>query len=326
VADGSWRLVLRFFDAAGNPAARSFTVRADSTDPQPGVTASPPAFSPNGDGAADTTRLRWTSSEAVTGTLRLSRGSTTIRRWSVSGTAGAVTWTGRDTAGRTVADGAVTITLTVTDPSGNRAAATKRLVVDRTASFLRARPSAFYPQDGDALARTTSVSFRLSRSATTRLRVLDPAGAVVRTAWSSRAFAAGTHAWTWNGKSSAGAMVPRGRYVLELTATGSLGTTVLHRSIVVDAFVATPSATTVAAGQTLTVRFRPVEPLARAPRATFTQAGRAAAVMTVTRLADGTYRATVRVAAGAPGAARVTISGVDSAGGKNTTVLLVTVR
>jgi hypothetical protein len=121
-------------------------------------------------------------------------------------------------------------------------------------------------------------------------------------------------------------MAPRGRYTLELTATGSLGTTVLRRAVVLDAFVATPSATAVAAGQTLAVRFRSAEPLARTPRASFTQSGRAAVAMTVTRLADGSYRATVRVAAGAPGPAKVTMSGVDVAGGRNTTSLVITVR
>jgi hypothetical protein len=220
----------------------------------------------------------------------------------------------------------VAVTLSLGDASGNRASTAARVLVDRTAGFLRARPSAFFPQDGDALARTASVSFRLARTATTRLRVLDSSGAVVRTAWSSRALAAGTRSWTWNGRSSAGALVPRGRYVLELTATSSLGTTVLRRSIVLDAFVATPSATQLKAGQTLTVSFRTVEPLARTPKASFTQAGRAAVAMTVTRLADGTYRATVRVAAGAPGPARVIISGVDTAGGRNATVVAVTVR
>ncbi|MBP1705207.1 MAG: hypothetical protein H6Q36_946, partial [Chloroflexi bacterium] len=138
VADGSWRLTLRFFDAAGNSVARHFSVRVDATDPVPTVGASPAAFSPDGDGTADSTRIRWASSESVTGTLRLSRGTTTIRRWSISGTGGAVTWTGRDTAGRIVADGRVVITLSVSDASGNRAKVSSGLTVDRTASFLRA--------------------------------------------------------------------------------------------------------------------------------------------------------------------------------------------
>ena len=326
VGDGAYRLTLRFLDAAGNAVGRSFAVRVDATDPVPGVSATPAAFSPDGDGAADTTRLRWTSSEAVSGTLRLSRGSTTIRRWTIGGTGGGVTWTGRDTAGRVVGDGPVLVTVSVSDASGNRATASTRVVVDRTAGYLRARPSAFFPQDGDALARTTGVSFRLARTATTRLRVLDATGAVVRTAWSSRTLGPGTPSWTWNGRLASGAMAPRGRYTLELTATGSLGTTVLRRAVVLDAFVATPSATTVAAGQTLAVRFRSAEPLARTPRASFTQSGRAAVAMTVTRLADGSYRATVRVAAGAPGPAKVTMSGVDVAGGRNTTSLVITVR
>jgi hypothetical protein len=47
--------------------------------------------------------------------------------------------------------------------------------------------------------------------------------------------------------------------------------------------------------------------------------------MSVTRLSGGSWRATVTVAAGAPGPATVTLLGRDSAGGRNSTTLAVTV-
>jgi hypothetical protein len=47
--------------------------------------------------------------------------------------------------------------------------------------------------------------------------------------------------------------------------------------------------------------------------------------MAVTRLANGSYRATVVVAAGAPGAATVVLQGRDTRGGTNRSTLTVTV-
>ena len=82
--DGRYRVSLRFFDAAGNVATRSWSVRVDATPPTLAVAAAPTRISPNGDGSADTVRLRWTASEAVTGVLRVTawyqRGSIVAHR------------------------------------------------------------------------------------------------------------------------------------------------------------------------------------------------------------------------------------------------------
>jgi hypothetical protein len=47
--------------------------------------------------------------------------------------------------------------------------------------------------------------------------------------------------------------------------------------------------------------------------------------MPVVRLADGSWRATVTIAAGASGPAAVTLVGRDSAGGRNSATLAVTI-
>ena len=96
---------------------------------------------------------------------------------------------------------------------------------------------------------TATVSVRVARAARLTLRVLDasgagdphPPGATARSP-------AGTAAWRWDGRTADGAWAPPGRYVAELTAVGPLGTTVLRRSVVADAFVAT-LATVDAAGR-----------------------------------------------------------------------------
>ena len=323
--DGAYRVTLRLFDAAGNAAARSWPATIDATPPAVTVAAGATAISPDGDRIADTVRVRWTSAEPTRGTLRVLRGRAVIRTWPIDGASGAVTWNGRDAAGRTVRDGRYTVAVTAADPLANRATARVPLVVDRTVGALRWDRTAFAPQDGDRLLPTATVTVRVARAARLTLRVLDAAGGEIRVPWRDRPFPAGTAAWRWDGRTTDGAWAPHGRYVAELTAVGPLGTTVLRRSIAAGAFMATPSTPTPAAGSLLTVTFRSVEALAAPPTAAFRQAGSERLRMSITRLSGGTWRASITVAAGAPGPATVTLLGRDAAGGRNRTTLAVTV-
>jgi len=138
--------------------------------------------------------------------------------------------------------------------------------------------------------------------------------------------AAGTWTWRWDGRVTGGAMAPRGTYVAVLTVVGPYGTTVLRRSIVADAFTGTLSATTLGAGQKLTVRFRSAEPLAALPTATLRQAGIAPAAMAVVKLADGSFSASATVAAGAPGPATIVLAARDALRHVNSSTLAVTVQ
>ena len=103
------------------------------------------------------------------------------------------------------------------------------------------------------------------------------------------------------------------------------GTQELSRTVWAAAFTATPSATTVRAGESLTVRFATVEPLATRPVVSWTQPGKAAVTVTATRLANGTYSATFRVAAGSGGTGTVRITAKDSGGRVNAMALPVRV-
>ena len=248
VPDGRYTMTLIAFDGAGNSARRAFPIVVDTTAPAVTQTTSPGAFSPNRDGAADTTVLGWTAPEKATGTARIYRGTTLIRSWTITALAAwSATWNGRTAAGAAVPDGRYTFRVDVKDAGGNRSRVNRTVTVDRTAGSLRWSRS-FHPQDGDTLLPTSRLSFVLTRTATTTLRLYDASGALVRTVWSNRVLAAGTRSWVWNGKLADGSYAPQGKYAARLEVTSRLGTQELARSVWAAAFAVTPSATTVEAG------------------------------------------------------------------------------
>jgi spore germination protein YaaH/flagellar hook assembly protein FlgD len=325
VGDGLYRIQLALLDAAGNHAQRAWTVRVDRTAPGLSLTA-PAWFSPNGDGAADGARLAWTSTEPITGVVRIYHGTTVVRSWPVTNAAGgALTWNGRSPAGAALPDGTYSARITGRDAAGNVSQAAARVVVDRTLSTLRWGTSPFFPQDGDALKARSAMSVRLSRPAVVTGGIYSGT-MLVRRFWLNTSLGAGLRAWTWDGRNGAGAFVPPGRYVARVDATTRLGTTTLARTILVDAFDVAVSATTLRAGQTLTVTLTTVEPLRSSPSVTFTQPGRAGVRKTATALGSGRYRISFVVAAGSAGSATCVISGRDTAGAVNTTIGRVTIR
>jgi flagellar hook assembly protein FlgD len=325
VPDGRYTVALAGYDDAGNPAVRTWVVTVDTEGPAVAPKASPSIFSPNRDGASDTTVLSWSANEKGSGTARIYKGATLIRSWTItSRTSGSVTWNGRKASGTAVSDGRYTFKVSLKDAAGNRRSASTPVIVDRTARILRWSRN-FFPQDGDGIRPTAALTWRLTRSATTTLRIYDAGGALVRTVWSQRAQAAGTRSWTWNGRLTDGTLVPQGRYTARLTVRSTFGTQVLTRSVWAAAFAVTPSATTVAPGQSLTVRFVSVEPLASRPTVTFGQPGRAGVKVAATRLADGSYRATFTVRPGPAGAGSVKVAATDAAGGANATTIAITI-
>jgi spore germination protein YaaH/flagellar hook assembly protein FlgD len=327
VADGSYRLTLRVADLAGNRAVRFWTVIKDTVSPTLTAGVSPALFSPNDDGWADSTVFRWTSSEMVRGSVSVLHGTTLVRRWAVaSASGGHVGWTGTDIHLRGVPDGHYTMRLDVFDAAGNRTVADRRLTVDRTAGFLRWAPASFDPQDGDRLLATSRVSYRLIRGALTTLSIIDARGQIVRTAWTNRSQAAGVWGWTWNGRMTDGTWAPVGGYTALLTVASGYGTGTLRRSIFAGAFLTTLSATSVRAGQTLTMTIRSVEPLSMRPVVTFSQPGHSAVAKTATLDANGAFRVSFVVAAGGTGTATLAIRARDSAGGTNRASLAVSVN
>jgi flagellar hook assembly protein FlgD len=289
--------------------------------------ATPRAFTPNGDGEGDTATLGWTLSEPASGTLSVRDSTRTV--WSRPiplGVGGAVTWDGRDAAGVSVASGTYALVATVVDAAGNRTTLRSTVIVNRTAGFLRWSPASWYPQDGDTLAATSTLSFRLTRGAYTTLRIYDARGNIVRHVWTSRFFYAGTRSWTWNGRDDAGQALPQGVYrALLISSAGGINT-YTTRTTRLAAFAITPSATTLSAGQVLTVAVRSSEPLRSAPTVTLARAGVAALTVTAARLVDGSYAAHFTIVAGPPGAATITVRGIDSGGRSNATSAGITLE
>jgi len=325
VPDGVYAVTLAACDVAGNCATKAYPVRVDTTPPTVAPSAAPGAFSPNRDGSGDTANLLWASSETVSGTMAVWHGSTLVRRWAISrATSGIVAWDGRTSSGAHAADGRYTLKVDVRDAAGNRRVASASIAVDRTAGFLRWSGN-FFPQDGDALAATSRLSWRLTRTASTTLALYDASGHLVRTVWTNRKLAAGVRTWTWDGRLADGTYAPQGEYAALLTVVSPYGTQTLTRTVWAAAFPASASPATVRAGQVLTVRFSATEPLKAAPRVTFHQPGRTPVTITATRLANGTYQARFAVHAGAAGPATIRILATDTAGHANTSWYTVAV-
>jgi flagellar hook assembly protein FlgD len=325
VPDGRYTVELAGYDDAGNNDTRTWVVTVDTAGPKVAPRATAPIFSPNGDGAADTTALSWSANEKGSGTARIYKGTTLIRSWAItSRSTWSVNWNGRKASGNAVSDGRYTFKVALNDAAGNRRSASTPVIVDRTARSLRWSRS-FFPQDDDRIRPTAALTWRLTRSATTTLGLYDTGGTLVRTVWSGRAQAAGTRTWTWNGRLADGTLVTQGRYLARLTVRSGLSTQVLERPVWVAGFAVTPSATNVTPGKTLTVRFVSMEPLTSRPTVTFTQPGRSAVKVAATRLADGSYRATITVGTGPAGAGSVIVAATDAEGGTNSTTVAITI-
>ncbi len=270
------------------------------------------AFSPNGDGVADTASLSWWVSEPMTGTIAVRSGTSTIWSAPVTASSGSVTWNGTRTAGSAVPDGTYGVVLSVKDARGNTVEQTASVIVNRVLGFLAASPNRFFPQDGDAYARTTTIRYRLASAATSTLRVLDAAGAVVRTAWYARHTPAGTYTWTWDGRNAAGAMVPQGDYTVQVIATGTAGRAFLARPLTVAAYMVRTTLSGETPGLSYTVNAWASEPMRTTPSITLVAAGQTLAG-TVSVLGSGHYQATFNGPTLA-GPGTVMISGLDAGG------------
>ena len=173
----------------------------------------------------------------------------------------------------------------------------------------------FFPQDGDNLARTTAFSFRLRSAATVSWTVENAAGAVVRTIKTGEALAAGPHAFTWNGRNDAGAMVPRGTYRTVVTRHGRH----LRRDPEGDRGRRTPSASRSATrprgvGQRITVTATSAETLDRTPRLRVYQPGIAAWSVTMRKIDTRVYRITVTLKSSKTGTLKLRVSAPDDGG------------
>jgi hypothetical protein len=130
VPDGHYVVSLSATDGGGNAAGRSWNLIVDRRKATVQLSAVPATITPNGDGIADVTRVRWTSDEPVHGRVRVMHGATTLRTWLYgTRTAGSLSWGGRDAAGRRLARGTYTIRVDAFDAAGNLRVTTTTVVI-----------------------------------------------------------------------------------------------------------------------------------------------------------------------------------------------------
>jgi flagellar hook assembly protein FlgD len=94
------------------------------------------------------------------------------------------------------------------------------VIVDRTLTGFAASPPAISP-NGDGVADSTTFSFALAGTTPVRLDIEQAGGLIVATPLQGE-LSAGDHAVGWDG-TSAGALLPDGRYTAVVTVTDALG-------------------------------------------------------------------------------------------------------
>ncbi len=187
---------------------------------------SSPFLSPNGDGRLDTVTVR----VSVTGHLRfgwvvqrLTDGTVgpSLRSGSLASKVVAYTWDGKTAAGAVVPDGTYRITIWTADASNNRASVSKDVTVDRRAAGLTlAASSSYISPDGDRHADQTTLSWAADERISGMARLFGRDKVTVRR-WTIAGATAGS--WVWNGKNTAGVLVPDGRYTLRVVGLDRAG-------------------------------------------------------------------------------------------------------
>jgi len=240
--DGTYSLVASAKSASDEARPAVVDVHLDTTPPRlESAEVAPSPFSPNGDGQADSAKVRFSLAES--GTARVSLigdGDKVLRRlsdWSaVTPSAQSVSWDGRiSEGGKLVAapEGRLAVEIAMRDLAGNSATVRRSVVVDRTLGFPGVSPQICSP-NGDGTRDTVAVAFALTRRADVTVALVRGKD-VLRTIKAGE-LAAGPQSVTWDGKVAGGAFADSGKYDLRVTAHGSIGVTSVSKPLTVDRF------------------------------------------------------------------------------------------
>ena len=333
VADGSYTYTFRGQDAwknAPEPVARSGTVKVDTTPPALSDVAQAadelPWFSPNGDGSRDTFGLKASTNESGKVEVGVRNdGGDLIRTFSATVSAGAfsIPWDGRDNDGAVVPDGTYDVRLVPVDGVANRG--TSETVSVRSIALLgsvKTSRTVFYPQDRDALGSTAVLSFAIKRQATVTWTIRNAAGDVVETRMADEVRDAGTHSFTFNGRTQDGVLLPAGKYTSHVTATDGDFTVSQGVGFEMNAFAITSSTSTPRRGRSITITAKPAESLGGSVTMSIFQPGKSAWTVKMTKLSSGSYRATVTLkTGGSAGTLKISVQAKDAKGNLNKTYL-----
>jgi flagellar hook assembly protein FlgD len=333
VPDGTYRWVLTADDEWDNgPSEADGPVVVDTRAPNVSVAdadgTTVPQFTPNGDGSRDTIGFAVSSDEpgTVTGAAKDAAGTTTGSFGiSVGASGGTLTWDGRTPGGSWAKDGIHTIRIVARDRAGNASAAQTRTVeLYGALGFVKTSTSLFFPQDGDALAKTATQSFVLRSAATVTWVMTDAAGTPVRTMKTEAALAAGTYTFAWNVRNDAGAYVPRGLYYVSVTATNGTQTSTQRTSVRADAFRVTFSDTTPARGQKVTITATTAEALSTSLKVRVYQPGLSGYwSATFSKVSATVYKVTITLKSSGTGTATFKVFAQDSNGKPQSTNVLL---
>jgi len=199
------------------------------------LTVSPHTVTPNGDESGEAAIVSFALSIRANAAVEVLNESSQVVRtlassYSYNSGRASLTWNGRNSSGRVVRDGRYRIRVTATS-SGQQVRKSHGVVVDRTLGHLEVAPTPFSP-DGDGQLDSAAISFRLSRDAEVRVRVLQ-GEQTVATVHRIGVMAAGPVSLPWGGRNRDGA-VPDGQYRVVVDATTSLGTRTLFVPLTID--------------------------------------------------------------------------------------------
>ena len=282
-------------------------------------------FSPNGDAWGDTIATTVTVPEAGSiVTWVTNADNETVKSWAGTSVAGAntISWDGKSQNGAYAPDGDYTLHFTARDKAGtNGVGKTRDVRVIGLLGNVKTSLKAFYPQDADRLSPTTALSFGLARPATVTWTIRNSANAIVATRFADAALAAGTQTWTWDGRTTEGAMLPVGMYTSYVTATD--GTFTISQSVKVEmnAFSIATSTSTLRRGSKVTVTVTAAESLSSGVLLYVSQPGVAMWHVTLTKIDSRTSRATITIKnAGSAGTTRFLVKGRDYDGRTQSTI------
>jgi flagellar hook assembly protein FlgD len=242
--DGAHALQAVICNATGTRCAGDRSAVVNVTSSAAGLTrgtVTNAAFSPNGDGVKDTVSVGYTLATAQHVHIEVRNGAGTVVQTILNNGAKAagsftVSWNGK--AGLLDApSGTYSLRISsVADAGGATALVTASVRVDRVSPVVT-RPAGtattFYPVV-DGFRDTFLPKFTVGETSAVQLVLRNSAGSTVRTITQTvQADKAGT--LTWNGRNTAGALVPAGTYTWRVVAVDAAGrkTTTTGRSIAV---------------------------------------------------------------------------------------------
>jgi len=200
------------------------------------VSVVPASFSPDGDYAADLTRVYFTLSEYARVNLRVydASGAFVYSSAWVPRRAGRtyLAWHGKNGDGDRMPDGRYRFLVTALDGRNNRNYTGAWVTVNTLLSFVRESPSTITP-NGDGIDDTTTISFVLARPAATNVQVKTSSGSIVRSLM-NQPLAAGSHDTVWDGRNGAGTTVAAGTYLYSVSADDGTYSSLRSRRIVVS--------------------------------------------------------------------------------------------